>query len=85
MVRVPVQVRMVHRPLEVVAVEAGHRGARGRGVLVMLYREAGRRSGHEILKAQIRVPAADSTPGEFEAPPAPAAPLHAVVGKRRLR
>lgn len=49
-VRVPVQIVVVHRSLEVVAVEACH----GRGscrVLVMLDRQAGRRSRHQILKA----------------------------------
>lgn len=49
-VRVPVQIVVVHRSLEVVAVEACH----GRGscrVLVMLDRQAGRRSCHQILKA----------------------------------
>lgn len=49
-VRVAVQLVVVHRSLKMIAVEAGH----GRGscrVLVMLDRQAGRRSRHQILKA----------------------------------
>lgn len=80
-VRVAVKVVMVHGSLKMISVEAGH-GRRGGRVLVMLdRRQSGRRSRHEILKTQIRVPAAaSSAPGELEAPPAPAAPLHTVEG-----
>lgn len=72
-VRVPVKIVMVHRSLKVITMEAGHGGSR---VFMVL----DRRSGDEILEAEIRVPAASSAPGELEAPPAPAAPFHAVEG-----
>jgi len=92
--RVAVQVVMVHRALQMVAVQAGHRGGRRDRVLMMLHGEAARRPDHEILKAQIRAATtaaasaaaataastAAAAPGEFEAPPGPAAPLHAVEG-----
>lgn len=76
---VTMQIVMVHRPLKVITVQAGH-GSRGR-MLMMLNRQGGRGSRHEILKTQIRVAAAASGPGEFEATPAPAAPLHAIEGR----
>lgn len=81
--RVAVEIVMMHRALEMVTVEAGHRGGRRDSVLMVLHREAARRPGDEILKTQIRVAAATSastTPGEFEASPALAAPLHAIEG-----
>jgi len=96
--RIAVQVVMMHRALQMIAVQAGHRGGRRDRVLMMLHGEAARRSDHEILKAQIRAATAATAatataaaaaataastaaaPGEFEAPPGPAAPLHAVEG-----
>ena len=74
---VAVYVVMVHGSLKVITVEASHGGCGGR-VLMVLDRQAGRRSRHEILETQIRVAAATSATGEFEAAPAPAAPLHAI-------
>lgn len=59
-VRISVKIVMVHRCLKMIAVEASH-GTRGGRVLMVLDRQAGRRSRHEILKTQIRVPAASSS------------------------
>ena len=84
--RITVEIMVVHRALKMVAVQAGHRG--GCRVLMMLHREAARRSDHEVLQTQIRIASATAAAsaataaasGEFEAPPGPAAPLHTIEG-----
>lgn len=75
-----VEIVMMHGSLEMVSVESGH-GGRGRSVLMMLYRNPGRRSGHQILEAEVRV--ASSASSEIEASSASTS-LHAVERERRV-
>ena len=75
---VAVYVVMVHGSLKVITVQASHGGCGGR-VLMVLDRQAGRRSRHEILETQIRVSATTSATGEFEAAPPPPSPLPSLV------